>query len=131
MNNERKGKKRIPILLAAILLSLAACCFITGSKAVYADETVQETTVQEQEEEKLVITVVEDIPVEDIDDSAIPLAAPGSKEAAAFWRVFPFVIIPIIILGVIVIFRVRYIKRKHQIRQLIDAFDEDSGLFRV
>ena len=130
MNNERKGKKRIPILLAAILLSLAACCFITGSRAVYADETVQETTEQEQEE-KLVITVVEDIPVEDIDDSAVPLAAPGAKEAGAFWDVFPFVIIAVVILGVIVIFRVRYIKRKHQIRQLIDGFDEDSGSFQV
>ena len=131
MNYKRKGQRRIPILLAAILLSLAACCCITGSKAVYADETVQETTVQEQEEEKLVITVVEDIPVEDIDDSAVPLAAPGSKETAAFRRVFPYVIISIVILGAIVIFRVRYIKRKYQLRQLIDGFDEDSGSFQI
>lgn len=33
----------------------------------------------EEQGGNLVITVVEDIPAEDIDDSAVPLAAPGSR----------------------------------------------------
>ncbi|MBE5997595.1 MAG: hypothetical protein E7240_09685 [Lachnospiraceae bacterium] len=79
MKIRKKRKKWILALLAIVLILLA--------RAVPAGAAGKEPEPDGQEEKQLVITVVEDIPAEDLEENTVPLAAsPAQRRNASVMR---------------------------------------------
>ena len=116
--------KRLFLVLAVLLFAFG---MVPAAQAAAADAETAAGTSAGTEGKKLVITVVEDIPAQDIEEAEVPLAGPvaGGATSSVLNYLSHIMIVPVAA-AILIILRVRYIRKGKQLRAYIDGYSAES-----